>query len=218
MIKIFNQEESESGKQEPRKSFEGSPWRKVSTTGRILENIAANRRQPMKSLLPLSAGAVITIALFGCASQQCKIEPPPTVIGTNKEMSTKAAANALASAISGGELSGHYQNTVNNTYQTVGQDDVAFYLLLQAYNCESVRGNAAGAAKILQLAREELARRHDAPPPPKQVAATSKTLTKTEQHVLRKSPLKGAISNKLAEPTAAVSPAPSASPAATPSR
>ena len=152
-----------------------------------------------------------------CA-KQCKIEPPPGVVGTNKEISAKAAANALTTAISGGELSGHYQNTVNNTYQTVGQDDVAFYLLLQAYNCESARGNAAGAAEILRLARQELARRHDVAPPPKQVAATSKRLTKTEQHVLRKSPLKEAISTKVAAPTGAASPAPSASPAASPSR
>ena len=185
---------------------------------RIFEKLASNRRQHVKRLLPVSAGVVIVVALSGCASQQCKIEPPPTVIGTNKEISAKAAANALASAISGGELSGHYQNTVNNTYQTVGQDDVAFYLLLQAYNCESARGNAAGAAEILKLAREELARRHDKPPPPPRVAATSKKLTKTEAHVLRKSPLKGAISNKLAEPTVAASPAPSALPAATASR
>jgi hypothetical protein len=171
----------------------------------------------MKRLLPLSAGVVIAVALSGC-TQQCKIDPPPGVTGTNKEMSAKAAANALSSAISGGELSGHYQNTVNNTYQTVGQDDVAFYLLLQAYNCESERGNAAGAAEILKLAREELARRHDQPPPPPHVAATSKTLTKTEQHVLRKSPLKGAISSKLAKPTPGPSAAPSASPASSPSR
>ena len=164
----------------------------------------------MKKLI--QAGACVSMAVFlaGCA-KQCKIEPPPGVIGTNKEISAKAAANALTTAISGGELSGHYQNTVN---QTVGQDDVAFYLLLQAYNCESARGNAAGAAEILRLAREELARRHDVPPPPARVAATSKTLTKTERHVLRKSPLKEEISSKLAAPTGAVSPAPSASPAA----
>jgi hypothetical protein len=171
----------------------------------------------MKQLLSLSAGVVIAVALTGCRTQ-CDIKPPPNVIGTSKEMQAKAAANALSTAISGGELSGHYQNTVNNTYQTVSQDDVAFYLLLQAYNCESARGNAAGAAEILRLAREELARRHDVPPPPARVAATSKTLTKTERHVLRKSPLKGAISTTLAAPTGAGSPAPSASPAASPSR
>ena len=159
----------------------------------------------------------MVVFLAGCTifgKPQCRIEPPPSVIGTNKEISAKAAANALGSAISGGELSGKYKNTVNNTYQTVGQDDVAFYLLLQAYNCESARGNAAGAAELLRLAREELARRHDVPAPPPKVAATSKTLTKTERHVLRKSPLKEAISATLAAPTEAASPAPSASPAA----
>ena len=171
----------------------------------------------MKQPIQLSACVVIAVGLIACRTQ-CKIEPPPNVIGTTKEIQAKAAANALSTAISGGELSGQYQNTVNNTYQTVRQDDVAFYLLLQAYNCESARGNAAGAAEILRLAREELARRHDVPPPPARVAATSKTLTKTEQHVLRKSPLKDAISSTLAAPAVAASPAPSASPAASPSR
>ncbi len=161
---------------------------------------------------------MIAATLAGCPSQQCKIEPPPGIVGTDKESSAKVAANALGSAISGGEVSGSYKNAVNNTYQTVGQDDVAFYLLLQAYNCESARGNAAGAAQILQLAREELARRHDKPPPPPRVAATSKKLTATEEHVLRKSPLKGAISRKLAKPTTPASPGPGASSAATPSR
>src|SRR5882762_6491975 len=171
----------------------------------------------MKRLI--QAGACVSMAVFltGCA-KQCKIEPPPGVFGTNKEISAKAAANALTTAISGGELSGHYQNTVNNTYQTVGQDDVAFYLLMQAYNCESARGNTAGAAELLRTAREELARRHDRPPPPPRVAATSRRLTKTEEHVLRKSPLKEAIATKLAAPTGAASPAPSASPAVSPSR
>lgn len=171
----------------------------------------------MKTLLQAGACFLMAVFVAGCA-QQCKVEPPPGVIGTNKEISAKAAANALTTAISGGELSGHYQNTVNNTYQTVGQDDVAFYLLIQAYNCESARGNAAGAAEILRLAREELARRHDVPPPPARVAATSKSLTKTERHVLRKSPLKDTISNTLAAPTGAASPAPASSPAGTPPR
>ena len=103
-------------------------------------------------ILLIQAGACVSMAAFlaGC-TKQCKVEPPPGVIGTNKEISAKAAANALNTAISGGELSGHYQNTVNNTYQTVGQDDIAFYLLLQAYNCESARGNALALLKFCAL-------------------------------------------------------------------
>ena len=101
----------------------------------------------MKQPIQLSACVVIAVGLIACRTQ-CKIEPPPNVIGTSKEIQAKAAANALSTAISGGELSGQYQNTVNNTYQTVRQDDVAFYLLLQAYNCESARGNAAGASPV----------------------------------------------------------------------
>jgi hypothetical protein len=161
---------------------------------------------------------VIAGVFTGCSPSQCKVEPPPGVVGTNKEMQAKAAANALSSVVSGGEISGNYQNAVNSTYQTVGQDDVAFYLLLQAYNCESERGHTAAAADILRLAREELARRHDKPPPPPRVAATSRKLTKTEENVLRKSPLKKAISTKLAAPTTTGFPAPGASAAASPSR
>jgi hypothetical protein len=171
----------------------------------------------MKQLFPPGACLVIAVVLTGC-QPQCKVEPPPSVVGTSKEIQAKAAANALTGAISGGEISGNYQNAVNSTYQTVGQDDIAFYLLLQAYNCESERGHTAAAADILRLAREELARRADATPPPPRVAATSRKLTKTEEHVLRKSPLKSAISTKLAAPTKAGSPAPGASPAVTPSR
>jgi len=163
----------------------------------------------------------VLVLLSGCASITCKIDPPPNVIGTGNEMAAKAAANNLATAISGASaVVDYYHDVVNRTYDTVGQDDVAFYLLLQAYDCESARGNAAGAAEILQLAREELARRHNQPPPSRRVAATSNKLTKTEEHVLRKSPLKGAISSKLAQPTVDASPAPTpvaATPAASPS-
>jgi hypothetical protein len=56
------------------------------------------------------------LCTFG--QQQCKIDPPPGVMGTNKEMSAKAAANALGTAIAGGEVGGSYKNAVNNTYQT----------------------------------------------------------------------------------------------------
>jgi hypothetical protein len=138
------------------------------------------------------------------------------VIGTNKEMSAKVAANALGSAISGGEVGGSYKNAVNNTYQTVGQDDVAFYLLMQAYNCESSRGHTAAAAEILRLARQELARRHRAQPPSTAVAVTSTSLTPTEHQVLKHSPLKNDIQKTIAAPKAAPSPTPGASPGAKP--
>jgi hypothetical protein len=59
-------------------------------------------------LIKLSACVVIAVALGGCTfgQQQCKIDPPPGVMGTNKEMSAKAAANALGTAIAGGEVGG----------------------------------------------------------------------------------------------------------------
>lgn len=167
----------------------------------------------MKKLIQAGACVSMMVFLAGCA-QQCKVEPPQTAVSGDKQIKAEAAANALTTAISGASAGVDYHNVVNKTYVTVGQDDVAFYLLMQAYNCESARGNAAGAAEILRLAREELARRHDVPPPPAHVAARSRKLTKTEEKVLRKSPLKEKISSTLAAPTGAASPAPSASPAA----
>lgn len=159
-------------------------------------------------------------ALMSCRTT-CDIKPPPTVMGTDKEMSAKAAANAISSAISGGEVSGSYKHVVNNTYQTVNQDDIAFYLLMQAYNCESARGHTAAAAEILALARQELARRHDATPPPTPVAVTSTSLTATETKVLKNSSptVKEEVKKTIAKPKAAPAPKkkPSPSPSATPS-
>ena len=89
----------------------------------------------------------------------CEIKPPLTVLGTEKEASFKAAAVALPGAISNAQSSGNYKTVVSQTYATVDKDDLAFYLLLQAYNCESQRGHKEQAEKLLQAAREELARR-----------------------------------------------------------
>jgi hypothetical protein len=157
-------------------------------------------------------------AMMSCKTT-CDIKPPPSVAGTDKEMSAKVAANAISSAISGGEVSGNYKNVVNNTYQTVKQDDIAFYLLMQAYNCESERGHTAAAGEILALARQELARRHDATPPPTPIAVTSTALTSTEAKVLKNSPpvLKEEVKKTIAKPKAAPAPGKKKMPAPTPS-
>ncbi|GEM_PF-3319246 len=172
---------------------------------------------------------ILSCLIFGSALVSCKttcdIKPPPSVVGTDKEASAKVAANAISTAISGGEVSGSYKNVVNNTYQTVNQDDVAFYLLMQAYNCESARGHTAAAADILALARQELARRHKAEPQATPIAVTSTALTSTEVKVLKNSPpaLKEEVKKTIAKPKAAPAPKkkkttkPAASPSPSPS-
>ena len=161
----------------------------------------------MKTSIRLLFYFVAASALVSCRTT-CDIKPPPSVVGTDKEMSAKVAANAISTAISGGEVSGSYKNVVNNTYQTVKQDDVAFYLLMQAYNCESGRGHTAAASEILALARQELARRQKAEPPSTPVAVTSTALTSTEAKVLRNSPpvLKEEVKRTIAKPKSAPSP------------
>jgi len=150
---------------------------------------------------------ILLAALFaGCNGNTCKVDPPPTVVGTDKEIAAKAAANALGSGVSGVELGGSYKNIVNSTYATVGQDDVAFYLLLQAANCESSRGHLAQADALIKAARQELARRHKTAPAA--VASHPDSLTPTEKQVLAKSPLKNEIKTTIAAPNPSPSPAP----------
>lgn len=158
----------------------------------------------MKTIFRSAFCFVVLGALVSCRTT-CDIKPPPSVTGTDKEMSAKVAANAISTAISGAEVSGSYKNVVNNTYQTVNQDDIAFYLLMQAYNCESSRGRTAAASEILALARQELARRHNATPASTPVAVTSTALTSTEVKVLKNSPptLKDEVKKTIAKPKAA---------------
>ncbi|MEA3186907.1 MAG: hypothetical protein QOD99_737 [Chthoniobacter sp.] len=150
----------------------------------------------MKRLTYILPAAALASLLSSCAT--CKIQPPPTVIGTSKEGAAKVAAKALPTSIADAEVSGNYKNVVNETFATVNQDDVAFYLLLQAYECESSHHRQAAANGILQVAREELARRHGGSTTA--VATHPETLTSTEQRVLRTSPLKEEIATKIAEP------------------
>jgi hypothetical protein len=167
----------------------------------------------MKLFIQATACLLMVSVLAACTTT-CKVEPPQTAVSADKQLKAEAAANALTTAISGASAGVDYHNVVNRTYVTVGQDDVAFYLLMQAYNCESSRGHTAQAAEILRLARQELARRHRAQPPSTAVAVTSTSLTPTEHQVLKHSPLKNDIQKTIAAPKAA----PSASPAAKPAK
>jgi hypothetical protein len=147
----------------------------------------------MKNLIQIVTAFSATL-LWSCQTT-CKILPPPTVTGTNKEITAKAAADALPAKIAKAEVSGSYKNVVNETFVAVNQDDVAFYLLLQAYECESSHGRKQQADALLQVAREELARRHGGSTAA--VASHPATLTPTEKQTFKKSPLKEEIATKL---------------------
>jgi len=153
---------------------------------------------------------VSVAALLASCAQTCKINPPPTVVGTDKEIAANAAASALGTAVSNLSGGGSYKNIVNTTYVSVGQDDLAFYLLLQAYNCESSRGHLAQADALLKTARQELARRHKSTPAA--VTTHPDSLTPTEKKVLKKSPLKAEITQTIQAPKPTPPPTPDASP------
>src|SRR5690242_7110638 len=157
----------------------------------------------MKITLPVTFLSVAVCALTSC--QSCKIEPPPTGVDTDKQAGAKAAANALTTTISGASGEVNYHNVVKKTYATVGQDDIAFYLLMQAYNCESARKHTAQAAEILVLARQELARRHAATELSPAIAVGSTMLTPTETRVLKNSSpeVKQQVKQTIATPKAA---------------
>jgi len=190
---------------------------KIWTGCLIFEKLALKKgRQHMKLFIQATVCVLVVSVLAACTT--CKIEPPQTAVSADKQLKAEAAANALTTAVSGASAGVDYHNVVNRTYVTVGQDDVAFYLLMQAYNCESSRGHTAQAAEILRLARQELARRHRAQPPSTAVAVTSTSLTATEHQVLKNSPLKNDIQKTIAVPKAAPSASPAASPGAKPAK
>lgn len=135
---------------------------------------------------------ILALVVLGgvLTSCQCKILPPPTSVAGTVDVSAKLAAEALTASLGKGEISGNVKGTVTKTYATVSSDDIALYLLLQAANCESRRGNNAGAAELRQTAREELLiRRGKSKPTVSQVEATPTKLTQVEKQVLDPSPL-----------------------------
>jgi len=147
----------------------------------------------MKIFLQLVGCIAIGCVFWGCKT--CTIEPPPTGVQTDKEAGAKAAASALTTAISQGSIEGNYRNIVNTTYATVGQDDVALFMLLKASECESDKGHVAQANQLLDMARIQLAKRHDASGAA--VAENPTTLTPVEKKVLKTSPLKEDVKKTL---------------------
>lgn len=106
----------------------------------------------------------------------CKIIPPPTGDERGVDLSAKLAADALSASLGKGEVSGNIKTTVKKTYGAVDKDDVALYLLLQAADCESRRGNEQAANEMRKTAREELLIRRNASR--KEVAKVSSQPTK----------------------------------------
>jgi hypothetical protein len=176
----------------------------------------------MKTFLQFFVCVAIGCIFWGCKT--CTIEPPPTGVQTDRQAGAKAAASALTTAISQGSIEGNYHNIVNKTYATVGQDDVALYMLLKASECESDKGHVAQANTLLEMARVQLAKRQGASGAA--VAENPTTLTPVEKKVLKTSPLKedvkktleaskpSATSTSGTKPTRKTKPKPSPSPAA----
>ena len=150
----------------------------------------------METFLRLFVCIAIGCVFVGCKT--CNIEPPQTGVQTDKEAGAKVAAAALSTAISQGSVEGNYRNIVNTTYATVGQDDIALYLLLKASECESEKGHVAQANQLLDMARIQLAKRHDASGA--SVAENPTTLTPVEKKVLKTSPLKEEVKKTIEAP------------------
>lgn len=142
-------------------------------------------------ILALSTSSCCVFFPQNCA---CTLTPPPTAIGTDKENTVKVAASALTKSIANLDVEGSYKNVVNNTYATIGQDDMAFYLLLEAATCLADKGKKDQADKLIEMARVELANRHNAPT--STVTAHPSALTKTEAKVINNSPLKFELNRK----------------------
>ena len=90
------------------------------------------------------------------------------------------------------------KQTVDQTFAQV-DDAMALYLLLQAANCESARGNESSAAHLRESARLELLARRDQDKPRavKKVGETPATLTPVEERILENSPIKEEIKKEL---------------------
>src|SRR2546430_16556095 len=97
----------------------------------------------MKIFLQLVGCIAIDCLFWGCKPRT--IEPSATGVHTDKQAGAKAAAAALTTAISQGSIEVNYHTIVNTSYATVGQDDVALFMLLKASECESDKGHVAQA-------------------------------------------------------------------------
>lgn len=112
----------------------------------------------MKNIIP-SLGLII--AALAAASCACKITPPPTRLYSNTELSGKVAAE-LEQLHANGELSGNWKNTVDRQFAALNDDNAAYFMLLEAIQCESRRGNKALAQQMFRTLDRELAERRPA--------------------------------------------------------
>ena len=146
----------------------------------------------------LVSAAFFTSCCPGPLCPSCKIVPPPTGTDRSLDLSAKLAADALTASLGKGEISGNIKGTVKKTYGAVSADDVALYLLLQAADCESRRGNVQAASELRTTAREELLTRRRTPSREvAKVAQDPSKLTQKEEKLLKPSPLSTNIQSLL---------------------
>jgi hypothetical protein len=125
-----------------------------------------------------------------CSLFPCDLQPPLTGTDHETQIKANAAADAISTAIAKGSIGVDISKTVKDTYTAVGKDDVAFIILIKAADCESRRGHVQAAADLRRLAGIELANRHHVTPEP---PPAPNELAKTEEKILRRSPIKSEI-------------------------
>jgi hypothetical protein len=94
------------------------------------------------------------LVITACA---CRIDPPPTRLYSNRELSGKVSAD-LQQAQAKGDLSADWKSTVDKQFSTLNDDNATYYLLLEAINCESKRNKQLASQMMTTLDREMAAR------------------------------------------------------------
>lgn len=100
----------------------------------------------------------VVVTSIVCSSCACRIDPPPTRLYSNTDLSGKVAAD-LQQANAKGELSGNWKSTVDRQFSTLNDDNATYYMLLEAIHCESRRNKPLAAQMMQTLDREMVARR-----------------------------------------------------------
>ena len=98
--------------------------------------------------------ALITLTATGLLlSACCTIKTPLSKNAKEYDASAKIAGDIIT-AQSKGELSGSYKQKIDQTFQSLSQENIALDLWLQAANCEMQRGHKEIAQQIYQYAMQ----------------------------------------------------------------
>ena len=88
----------------------------------------------------------------------CKITPPPARDYRNTEASGKVAAELKELNVSG-NVESAWKRTVDKTFVQLNDDNAAFYMLFQAIECASKRGDKETARHMLTILDREMEER-----------------------------------------------------------